>query len=104
MADLLQISLDIFVSKKIDIAEEDTVNETNPGYAEQPASVDAKEDYFVFRLRETKKGTDAHMFYYPKEQMYVIKANSKVSANETKDCSPDAMELRKNRIQLSWLR
>ena len=48
----------------------------------------------MFRLRETKKGTDAHMFYYPKEQMYVIKANSKVFANETKDCSPDALALR----------
>ena len=35
------------------------------------------------------------MFYYPKEQMYVIKANSKVSTNETKDCSPEASVLRK---------
>ncbi len=95
MADLLRMSLDISVSKKIEIAEEDATNETSPGCAEQPASDGAKEDYIIFRLRETKKGTDARMFYYPKEQMYVIKAKSKVSTNETKDCSPDALALRK---------
>ena len=94
MSDLLRTSLDISVSKIIEIAEEEPINETNPGCAEPSASDDVKDDCWMFRLRETKKGTDAHMFYYPKEQMYVIKANSKVSANETKDCSPDALALR----------
>ena len=95
MADALRLSLDISVSQKIEIAEEEPVNETNPGCSEQPTSADGKDNYNVFRLRETKKGTDAQMFYYPKEQMYVIKANSKISTNETKDCSPEASGLRK---------
>lgn len=95
MADLLRSSLDISITQKIEISEDKPVNETSPRCAERPNSDVEREDYKVFRLRETKKGTDAYMFYYSKEQLYVIKANSKVSSNETKDCSPDASALRK---------
>lgn len=95
MADSLRISLDISVSKKIDIPEEEPDNGTYPVCADQPTSDVGKDDYKVFRLREAQKGTDAQMYYYPKEHMYVIKANSKVSTNETKDCSPEASVLRK---------
>lgn len=93
--DLLRLSLDISVSQKIEISEDEATGETKSGCAEQPNSDNGIGDYKVFRLREPKKGTDAHMFYYPKEQMYVIKANSRVSTNETKDCSPEAAALRK---------
>ena len=95
MADLLRLSLNISVSQNVEIAEEEPSNETSLGCAEQPVEEDGNDDYKEFMLREPKKGTDAHMFYYPKEQMYVIKANSKISTNETKDCSPEASALRK---------
>ena len=95
MEDFLRLSLEISVSQKVEIAEEVTPDETNVERAGHPISDNANNDWQVFRLRETKKGTDAHMFYYPKEQKYVIKADSKVSANETKDCSPEASALRK---------
>ncbi|MBO7138976.1 MAG: type I restriction enzyme HsdR N-terminal domain-containing protein [Prevotella sp.] len=95
MVDLLRLSLNISVSQKVEIAEEDSSNESNWGCADKTVTEDGNEDYKVFRLKEPKKGTDAHMYYYPKELMYVIKANSKVSTNETKDCSPEASALRK---------
>ena len=95
MTDSLRLSLDISVCKKIDIPEEEPDNETNLGCSDQPTLDDVKDDYKVFRLREPKKGTDARMYYYPKENLYVIKANSKVSTHETKDCSPEALALRK---------
>ena len=94
MANALRLSLDLSVSQKIEIEEEEPANDTVHGCADQHSN-DDKDDYKVFRLRETKKGTDAQMYYYPKEQMYVIKANSKISTNETKDCSPEALSLRK---------
>ena len=95
LANSLRLSLDISINKIINIPEEEPDNETNPGCADQPTSDIGKEDYKVFWLREAKKGTDAQMYYYPKEKMYVIKANSKISTNETKDCSPEASVLRK---------
>lgn len=95
MADLLRSSLDISVSQIKEIFDDEPVDETNPGCADHPNSDVGIDDYKVFRLREPKKGTDAQMFFYSKEQMYVIKANSKVSTNETKDCSPEASALRK---------
>ena len=95
MADIMRSSLEISVSPKVETIEEEPCEETNTGCAEQPTTDDGMDNYISFRLRETKKGTDALMYYYPKEQMYVIKANSKVSTNETKDCSPEASALRK---------
>ena len=94
MADVLRLSLDLSVSQKIEVEEDEPTNDTIPVCADQPGTDEGKDDYTVFRLRETKKGTDAHMYYYPIEQKYVIKANSKISTNETKDCSPEALALR----------
>lgn len=95
MADSLRLSLGISVCKKIEIPKEVPDNETNSGCTNQSTSNDGKEDYKEFWLRESKKGTNAQMFYYPKENKYVIKTNSKVSTHETKDCSPEASALRK---------
>lgn len=97
LSDSLRLSLDITVSLKMDIVKEEPSPVKNEivGFVEEPVSNTEEEDYISFRLRETKKGTDATMFFYPKEQKYVIKANSKVSAKETKDCSPEALALRK---------
>lgn len=97
LSDSLRLSLKLAVTKKLDIIEEDTTSPADEitGCADERSSETDYKDYVTFRLRETKKGTDALMFFYPKEGKYVIKANSKVSANETKDCSPEASALRK---------
>lgn len=102
LADVLRFSLDISVTQKIEISEDEPAND-NIGCAEQPVSNVDKEDYKVFRLREPNKGTDAQMFYYSKEQKYVIKATSRISTKETKDCSPEASILRKKVLaDKSW--
>lgn len=105
MADSLRASLEISVCKRNDISEEESDNGTVPGCSDLPISDNEKDNYKIFRLRETKKGTDAQMYYYPEENIYVIKANSKISKNETKDCSPEALALRKKVIADStWSR
>lgn len=94
--DNLRLSLEIVISQNLKIVEEDTASITDVITScsdEGPKGNDIK-DYVTFRLKETKKGTDALMFFYPKENKYVIKANSKISASETKDCSPEALVLR----------
>ena len=97
LSDSLRLSLDISVSQKMNIVEHESepANEEIIGCAEGPYSDTNNADYITFRLRETKKGTDAIMDFYPKEQKYVIKAKSKVSAKETKDCASEASALRK---------
>lgn len=105
MVDSLRSSLDISVCQKIEITEDESSNDSNNGCPEQPGMDESQAQFILFRIKETKKGTDARMCYYPKEQKYVIKANSKISSNETKDCSPEALDLRHNVFEdTSWSR
>ena len=96
LSNSLRSSLGIDVTQKLNIIEEDQPqNNDSTGCAEGSVINTNEDDFFTFILREPTKGTDAKMFFYPKEQKYVIKAYSKVSAKETKDCSPEAKKLRK---------
>lgn len=97
LSDSLRLSLDISVSQKKGIVEQEPEPELEEiiTYEKGHISNVGGEDYMVFKLREPKKGTDSVMYFYAKEQKYIIKANSKVSAKETKDCSPEAQALRK---------
>ena len=97
LTESLRYSLDISVSQKIDVneQEDESVNGEINGSVEQTDSEAVSEDHLTFNLKESKKGTEAMMIFFPQEQKYVIKTNSKVSKKDTKDCSPEALELRK---------
>jgi len=96
LSDSLRLSLDISIQKKMHVEDDTIVSDEIQviGCAEEPAT-ETDKGYVTFSLKEKKKGTDASMFFYPKEKKYVIKAESRVSAKETKDCSPEASALRK---------
>lgn len=97
LSESLQSSLEIVVTQKLEITEKNVAPvEENSGCVDTQIADSSNDDYFAFRLRETKKGTDARMLFYPREKKYVIKTGSKVSAKETKDCSPEARMLRKS--------
>ena len=96
MTDSLKSSLELTVSQRIETVEETAgaYEEVSYGCAEPSVSDKYDEDYFVFNLKEPKKGTDATMFFYPQDQKYAIKSGSKISAKDTKDCSPEALNMR----------
>ena len=97
MNDSLLSSLDIAIHQKKEIVEEESESfvEEVTGCAEPTVPEINSNEFVVFKLTETKKGTDATMYYYPKLGKFVVKADSKISTKQTKDCSPEASELRK---------
>ena len=97
LAESLRLSLEISVTqkKKVETSDESSEEDSSAVALDSVSSAANKEDYTIFRLTEPVKGTDATMYFYSQERKYVIKAGSKVSTNETKDCSPMASKLRK---------